>query len=111
MSDKGSNVEISVKDNGIGIEEKYLENIFNRFGQVDKSLCRIAEGSGIGLSLVKSIVEMHGGEITVESKAGEGSIFKIELPAIKIYKLYDDYKFKHYDNIAEMIKIEFSDID
>ena len=70
-----------VKDTGIGMDKKHLDNIFKRFHQVDKSLSRNAEGSGIGLSLVKSIVEMHGGKINVESEVGKGSIFKIELPA------------------------------
>lgn len=107
---KGSKVEISVIDEGIGIEEQYLENIFDRFGQVDKSLSRTTEGSGIGLSIVKSIVEMHNGNITVESEVGAGSIFKIELPAIKTYKLYNEYRLIHHHNIDEMIKIEFSDI-
>ena len=82
LIDKGDTVEIDVKDTGMGIEEKYLNNIFGRFEQVDKSLSRNAEGSGIGLSLIKSIVETHDGKISVESKVGEGSIFKIELPSL-----------------------------
>ena len=61
IKDKNEFVEISVRDNGIGIEEKNLDMIFDRFKQVDKSLSRNAEGTGIGLSLVKSIVELHGG--------------------------------------------------
>jgi len=108
--DKGDNVEISVKDNGIGIENEYLENIFDRFSQVDKSLSRIAEGSGIGLHFVKLIVEMHGGKIFVQSKAGEGSILIIELPTKTCNKLNEADKIVRYDNENEMIKIEFSDI-
>lgn len=53
--------------------------IFNRFKQVDKSLSRNAEGIGIGLSLVKAIVEMHKGRIYVESEFGKGSTFTVEL--------------------------------
>jgi len=58
VKDKNDFVEISVTDNGIGIEGKYLKVIFDRFKQVDKALSRNAEGTGIGLSLVKSIVQL-----------------------------------------------------
>jgi len=68
LLDNGDTVEISVKDTGIGMDKKYLDNIFKRFHQVDKSLSRNAEGSGIGLSLVKSIVELHGGKTSAESE-------------------------------------------
>ena len=110
LIDKGDTVEIDVKDTGIGIEEKYLNNIFERFEQVDKSLSRNAEGSGIGLSMVKSIVEMHDGKISVESKVGEGSIFKIELPVKTIEETGVIEQSKAINNKIEMINIEFSDI-
>ena len=110
LIDKGDTVEIDVKDTGIGIKEKYLNNIFGKFEQVDKSLSRNAEGSGIGLSLVKSIVEMHDGKISVESKVGEGSIFKIELPVKTIEKTEVIEQSKSTNNKIEMINIEFSDI-
>ncbi len=110
LIDKGDTVEIDVKDTGIGIEEKYLNNIFGRFEQVNKSLSRNAEGSGIGLSLVKSIVEMHDGKISVESKVGEGSIFKIELPVKTIEETKVIEQSKAINNKIEMINIEFSDI-
>ncbi|MBX4263344.1 sensor histidine kinase [Clostridium estertheticum] len=107
--DKNEFVEISIKDNGIGIEEKYLDVIFDRFKQVDKSLSRNAEGTGVGLSLVKSIVELHGGNIYAQSKFGEGSTFTIRLPAGKVL---DENII--YSNIAkngnEIIRVEFSDI-
>lgn len=64
----GAGVEISVRDTGIGIEEKDLGSIFDKYYQVAKSLSRNAEGSGIGLALVKSLVELHGGAWT--SRAG-----------------------------------------
>jgi len=72
-------VEISVADNGIGIEDRNLNMIFERFKQVDKSLSRNSEGTGIGLSLVKSIVELHRGSIYVESEFGKGSTFTVKL--------------------------------
>lgn len=61
-----------------------MDAIFQRFHQVDESLSHNSEGSGIGLALVKSLVEMHGGKISVDSKIGKGSVFKIELPAKSI---------------------------
>lgn len=108
--DKGGIVEISVEDTGIGIEKKYLDNIFGRFQQVDKSLSRNVEGSGIGLSLVKSIVEMHGGKISVASEVGKGSIFKVELPARIIKSSKAIEKNKQINNKIQMINVEFSDI-
>lgn len=110
ISDKDDLVEISVKDTGIGMDEKSLKNIFKRFHQVDKSLSRNAEGSGIGLSLVKSIIELHGGTIDVESKIQEGSIFKVLLPAKKINDSKIVQGSKSINSKIEMINIEFSDI-
>lgn len=102
---------ISVKDMGIGIPKDKQEIIFDRFRQVDKSLTRNHEGSGIGLSLVKSLVEMQGGEISVRSELGCGAEFLIELP-IRVVP-YDDYiyidKYEKHSNV-EKIYIEFSDI-
>jgi len=80
ISHKGEEIAISVRDNGIGIEKDKLEVIFQRFSQVDKSLNRSHEGSGIGLSIVKSLVELHGGGITVESEYEKGSEFIVLLP-------------------------------
>ncbi|MEQ8156722.1 MAG: GAF domain-containing sensor histidine kinase, partial [Clostridiaceae bacterium] len=73
-------ITVTVEDTGIGIPEDKLNEIFDRFRQVDKSFTRKTEGSGIGLSLVKSLVEMHGGTISAESKYGEGTKFIIKLP-------------------------------
>lgn len=110
VQDEGDFVEIDIKDNGVGMEKEYLDVIFERFHQIDKTLSRNAEGSGIGLALVKSLVEMHGGEIRVESMLGEGSTFKIILPA----RLIDETENKNFimfmDNKSEKINIEFSDI-
>jgi PAS domain S-box-containing protein len=77
-------ITISVKDTGIGIAKDKQEMIFERFRQVDKSLSRNNEGSGIGLSLVKSLVELHKGTVTVESEYGFGSEFIIQLPITKV---------------------------
>ncbi|MBU3158251.1 HAMP domain-containing histidine kinase [Clostridium frigoris] len=102
-------VEISVQDNGIGIEEKNLETIFDRFKQVDKSLSRNTEGSGIGLSLVKSIVELHSGFIYAESKVGTGSKFIVNLPS----RIVSNENVVHSNKISsknENVKVELSDI-
>ncbi|MDI9395376.1 MAG: PAS domain S-box protein [Euryarchaeota archaeon] len=77
---EGDNLIITVKDTGIGIPEDGLDKIFNPFVQIESSLNRTFEGTGLGLSLVKRYVEMHGGSISVESKIGEGTSFRIELP-------------------------------
>jgi signal transduction histidine kinase len=108
--DKGDVVEILVKDTGEGIEEKHLELIFQRFYQVDKSLSRNAEGTGIGLSLIKSIVELHCGNISVESEIDKGSTFKVELPV----RIFENQKVIEQTNYMkdkiEMLDVEFSDI-
>ncbi|AGF56222.1 PAS domain S-box-containing protein [Clostridium saccharoperbutylacetonicum] len=71
---------IQIKDTGKGIPEDKLNSIFERFVQVDKPSTRNHEGSGIGLSIVKSLVEQHGGDISVESKEGIGTEFVIKIP-------------------------------
>ncbi|PYS20335.1 MAG: hypothetical protein DMG11_29750 [Acidobacteria bacterium] len=73
-------VELEVEDNGIGIPRDQLERIFDRFTQVEGSATRRYEGSGIGLALVKEIVRLHEGMISVESEVGHGSTFTITLP-------------------------------
>lgn len=108
--DKGDIVEISVKDSGTGIKKKHIDFIFQRFYQADKSLSRNAEGSGIGLSLVKSIIELHGGDIKVDSIINEGSTFIVELPAKIINQAKDIVNVDPMNNKVEMLKIEFSDI-
>ncbi|WP_291650194.1 ATP-binding protein [Clostridium sp.] len=72
-------VDITVKDDGEGIPKEYIERVFNKFGQVDKSLSRKHEGSGLGLFIVKSLVEMHGGIINIESEVGGGTEVTIRL--------------------------------
>jgi len=73
-------VEVSVKDNGIGIPASAIPHIFDRFYQVESHLTRRHTGMGLGLSVAKSMIEMHGGRIWVESVVGQGSIFSFLLP-------------------------------
>jgi signal transduction histidine kinase len=110
--DRQEHILISVKDTGVGIPQDMLEKIFNTFTQVDDSFRRHAEGSGIGLSLVKSLVDMHGGEITAISQLGIGSEFLIKLP-IKLIEIESNphkYKASDLDYNVESTRIEFSDI-
>lgn len=71
---------ISVKDNGIGIPKKDIENIFERFYRVDKSRNKLTGGIGVGLTISKAIVKSHGGEIFVNSELGSGSEFIVIIP-------------------------------
>lgn len=73
-------VELWVEDRGEGIPEEEHEKIFDRFYRVGSELRRETQGVGIGLSIVKHIVEAHGGKVTVQSEIGKGSRFTIELP-------------------------------
>ena len=71
---------ITVKDTGIGIPKESQERIFDRFYRVDKTRARETGGTGLGLSITKSVVLMHKGQISVESKEGEGSVFTMKIP-------------------------------
>ena len=78
----GDTVRISVTDTGIGIAAEYLPRVFDRFYRVDRGRARDESlgGSGLGLSIVKSIVDAHGGSIVAESEVGKGSTFSVLLP-------------------------------
>jgi signal transduction histidine kinase len=73
-------VVVSVSDTGIGIKEEDLPVVFEEFRQIDGSLTRTAGGTGLGLPISKSLVELHGGEIWVESQIGEGTTFFFTIP-------------------------------
>ncbi|MEQ8156234.1 MAG: ATP-binding protein [Clostridiaceae bacterium] len=108
VSDCQEKVCISVKDTGIGIPEDKVNLIFERFGQVDKTFRRNNEGTGIGLALVKSYVELHDGTIRVISRLNAGSEFIIEFPAEESGELCEE-EFTYQANV-DMINREFSDI-
>jgi signal transduction histidine kinase len=76
----GVDVEIAVTDNGPGIPESQLEHIFERFTRGDAGLTQRVGGTGLGLAISKSLVELHGGTIAVESTPGAGSTFRFRLP-------------------------------
>lgn len=114
VTDSKDSVIISVKDNGIGIPFDKQKLIFERFQQVDGSLNKQYEGSGIGLSLVKSLVEKHNGKISVKSEVGKGSEFIIEIPCSTLSDQLCDLNTEESideDNLIEKINIEFADIN
>jgi PAS domain S-box-containing protein len=80
LGQDGANVTLEVTDTGIGIPPDKLERIFDRFYQVDGSPTRRYGGTGLGLALVKGIIEAHGGTVSVQSTVDEGSTFKVTLP-------------------------------
>lgn len=76
----GESIIIEVADDGPGIPPEDLPHIFEKMYRVEKESTRAVEGSGLGLSIVKRIVELHGGRIAVESTVGEGTTFRVKLP-------------------------------
>ncbi|MBS6501791.1 MAG: hypothetical protein KH415_09200 [Clostridium sp.] len=111
VNDKENEVEIRVRDTGIGIPKEMKDKIFNKFTQVDKSLNRSKEGSGIGLSLVKSLVDLLNGKIYLNTEYKNGSEFVLNLPKDKIVEgEWSDYKKEGYKLNVEKISVELSDI-
>jgi signal transduction histidine kinase len=111
--DREDKVIFSIRDTGIGIPEDKLSIIFDRFRQVDTSLNRNHEGSGLGLSIVRALVEAHKGNISVNSKLGMGTEFVIELPANVFYENGNENNkslFNNDSHTIQKIEIEFSDI-
>ena len=73
--------ELSVSDQGVGIAAKDLDRIFERFYRVDRARSRETGGTGLGLAIVRHVANNHGGEVTVQSREGEGSVFTLRIPA------------------------------
>lgn len=80
LTRQNGNAEIVVRDTGIGIAETDRKRVFDRFYRVDKARSRALGGAGLGLSIVRWIVEVHGGEIRIDSAPGRGSTFTVDLP-------------------------------
>lgn len=110
--EKDCKIFISVKDTGMGIPHHLQDAIFERFIQADKSTSRNREGSGIGLSLVKSLAKLHRGNISLISEYGQGAEFILELPneTIDIGEKLDVNSNCMSNEPVERIHIEFSDI-
>ncbi|WBW98282.1 sensor histidine kinase [Oceanirhabdus sp. W0125-5] len=112
--DTNNKIIIEVEDNGIGIPKDKQKIIFERFAQVDKTLTRNKDGSGIGLSLVRELVELHKGKIDLISEEGIGTKFIIELPVDdkELNDIFDNtsYLNRASRSLIESIDIQFSDI-
>lgn len=107
---KGNSVYLCIKDTGIGIPYSRLNTIFNRFERGDYEVSKQAEGSGLGLPIVKSLIEMHKGSICIVSKEGRGTTVSVELPrdgkeSASVYSLKNNDKEK----LKNSVRAEFSD--
>ncbi len=93
--DEGDSVVVSVEDTGIGIPEDRQEMIFESFTQADGSIARQYSGTGLGLSITRRLVELHGGDIQVQSSPGKGSVFSFSLPAFGAASGMDALDLEH----------------
>lgn len=110
LKDDNKWVEISVKDDGIGIPVHMRKFIFERFIQVDKSYNRNKEGSGIGLALVKSLVELHNGSVYLKDGIEKGCNFIVLLPNVVEQNIKVKDQESKYKSSVDRISIEFADI-
>lgn len=113
IKDGPESVTISVKDTGVGIPQEQLSKIFDQFRQTGRLFTRNHEGIGLGLCLVKCIIEMHGGKIRANSEYGKGSKFIIELPVKMVYGQDEQYIVRNLNimqDYTKKINVEFSDI-
>lgn len=113
LKDCGETFNITVKDNGIGIPDDKLKVIFERFKQVEDRLRKRSEGSGIGLSIVKDLINIQGGIIDVKSEFGVGSEFTVKLPVSILSNEDHLNKLDHnevFNGMITRMNIEFSDI-
>ncbi len=111
IKDLDNTIQIIVKDSGIGIPEKDLYKVFDKFKQINQKNIDTKVGSGIGLSLVKTLTELHGGSVDVKSKLGVGSEFIVNIPSNTYsskVNLLDENRLK--EKFVQKIEVEFSDI-
>lgn len=80
LEEEGSSVLARIRDTGVGIPDEDLPQLFERFYRVDKARSRATGGSGLGLSITKEIIDLHGGEVSVKSEVGVGSTFEVRIP-------------------------------
>lgn len=106
ISRADDNVEIKVKDTGVGIKEEFLPHVFDRFRQADASSIRKFGGLGLGLAIVRHITEMHGGSVSVES-AGEnqGAAFTVSLPVVSIPQDEDGIELNESKTFESDVKL------
>src|SRR5438093_8910502 len=77
---EGNTAHVVVRDHGMGIPKEALDAIFERYGRVESPATRHIQGTGLGLPIVRQIVQLHGGTVWAESTVGEGSVFHVTLP-------------------------------
>lgn len=109
LRDMGDKVTVRVADTGVGIAPDKLNMVFQRFVQVSNKMNARTEGTGIGLALVKSMVELHGGRVWAESKLGDGSAFTIELPVRSSGVQHKAEVIEGFD-LGKKVKMELSDL-
>jgi two-component system phosphate regulon sensor histidine kinase PhoR len=80
LAEAADEIVISVRDQGSGVPREHLPRLFERFYRVDKARSRDLGGTGLGLAIVKHIAQAHGGRVSVDSRVGQGSTFRIHLP-------------------------------
>ena len=110
IREKTDSIMIIVRDCGVGMKREDLNTIFDKYKKVDNTLIKNTEGSGIGLALVKTMVDLMDGEISVKSELGKGSLFTVSLPVKLLDECQAPTTLKARDDRIEQINIEFSDI-
>jgi CheY-like chemotaxis protein len=93
-------IQLVVTDSGIGIAPSKMNDIFERFKQLDFGITKKHQGSGLGLAITKTLVELMGGTISVQSNAGKGSIFTVSLDFPKVENQDENKKLRHYRNLS-----------
>jgi PAS domain S-box-containing protein len=99
----GDEAQIQIIDNGIGIEPDFLPYVFDRFRQADSSTTRSYGGLGLGLAIVRHLVEQHGGKVYAENNPGEGAKFTVALPLAQRNALADDDDWSELNDQAEIL--------
>jgi len=99
----GDEAQIQIIDNGIGIEPDFLPYVFDRFRQADSSTTRSYGGLGLGLAIVRHLVEQHGGKVYAENNPGEGAKFTVALPLAQRNALADDDDWSELSDQAETL--------
>ncbi len=103
--DNYSRIRFTISDNGVGMSEDFLEVIFDPFTREDTNVAHEIQGTGLGMAITKSLVDLMGGSIKVESKLGAGSTFVVELE-LHIQEQEDDPKFWNEHNIGRMLVVD-----
>lgn len=98
LSHKGKDVILQIKDHGIGLSKKSINHIFEKFYRVEDTLTAQTKGYGLGLSIVKNLVELNGGTINVTSQQGKGSTFTVTFPAIMDTNKTEEHPEIHTQN-------------